>query len=75
MSTIYVLCTKPLNRDGRVSTARLVLLAVLDVLLAGCWVATFAVMWVSKGKDYKQLFSRPPYVFWHTATALAAIEM
>lgn len=48
---------------------------VFEWVVMAFWAAAFVVMLLPKGKDYKNLFKRPPYGEWYAAVVLAAIEM
>jgi len=48
---------------------------LLEFILLAFWAAAFVTMLLPKGKDFKLLFEKPPYVEWDCAVALAAIEM
>lgn len=46
-----------------------------EFFLIALWCAAFVTMLLPKGKDFRLLFHRPPYVQWDCAVALAAIEL
>ncbi|CAF9917215.1 hypothetical protein IMSHALPRED_003505 [Imshaugia aleurites] len=48
---------------------------VFEFLLIALWCAAFVTMLLPKGKDFRLLFHRPPYVQWDCAVVLAAIEL
>ena len=47
---------------------------LVEILLITFWGAAFITMLLPKGKDFRLLFYRPPYVKWDCAVVLAAIE-
>ena len=48
---------------------------LFEFFLIALWCAAFVTMLLPKGKDFRLLFHRPPYVQWDCAAVLAAIEL
>lgn len=48
---------------------------LFEFVLIALWCAAFVTMLLPKGKDFRLLFHRPPYVQWDCAIVLAAIEV
>lgn len=46
-----------------------------EIVLLGFWAATFITMMLSKGKDFRNLFKRPPYWEWVLAATLAFMQV
>ena len=46
-----------------------------DFILIALWCAASVTMLLPKGKDFRLLFDRPPYVQWDCAVVLAVIEL
>lgn len=78
--TIFLAIPDILKRDFRLLTkltAYLIhfLRVLSEFILIALWCAAFVTMLLPKGKDFRLLFHRPPYVQWDCAVALAAIEL
>lgn len=52
-----------------------VLRVLYEFLLIALWCAAFVTMLLPKGKDFRLLFDKPPYVQWDCAAVFAAIEL
>ena len=48
---------------------------LFELILIALWCAAFVTMLLPKGKDFRLLFNRPPYVQWNCAAVFAAIEL
>ena len=46
-----------------------------ELIIIALWSGAFVTMLLPKGKDFRLLFQRPPFVQWDCAAVLAAIEM
>ena len=51
------------------------LMMVRELTLLAFWYGTMVLMCQPKGKDYKNMFDRPPYVPWGMGLFCAAVEM
>ncbi|KAF6225077.1 hypothetical protein HO133_010272 [Letharia lupina] len=78
--TILIAIPDILNRDFTLSNTLSTYLfhflrLLFELLLIALWCAAFVTMLLPKGKDFRLLFHRPPYVEWICAVVLAAIEL
>lgn len=78
--TILIAVPDILNRDFTLSNTLSTYLfhflrLLFELLLIALWCAAFVTMLLPKGKDFRLLFHRPPYVEWICAVVLAAIEL
>ena len=48
---------------------------IFEFIMMALWTASFITMLLPKGKDFRLLFNKPPYVEWDVAVALAALEV
>ena len=55
--------------------AHIALVMLRELTLLAFWFATLVLMCLPKGKDYRNMFVRPPYLAWHFAVLCAVIEM
>ena len=49
--------------------------AIVELILAIFWAVAFVTMLFPKGKDFRLLFHKPPYIEWVCAIVLAGVEM
>lgn len=78
--TILIAIPDILKRDFMLSTTLSTYLfhfvrVLVEFLLIALWCAAFVTMLLPKGKDFRLLFHRPPYVQWYCAAVFAAIEL
>ena len=64
------------TRSTTLSTYLFHFLRVLvEFLFIALWCATFVTMLLPKGKDFRLLFHKPPYVQWYCAVVFAVTEL
>ena len=47
---------------------------VSELVMMALWIAVFITMLLPKGKDFRNLFDRPPHILWDVAIAIAVVE-
>ena len=45
-----------------------------ELVMMALWIASFITMLLPKGKDFRNLFDRPPHIVWDVAIAVAVVE-
>ena len=53
----------------------LVLRVSVELFVTIFWCATVVTMLLPKGKDFRHLFTEPPYAEWYAAVVMAAFEL
>ena len=66
--------------DARATTSRhrfflYYMRVITEIILIAFWTAAFISMLLPKGKDYRQLFDKPPYVWWDIAILISVFQM
>ena len=47
---------------------------VSEFIMMALWIASFITMLLPKGKDYRDLFDKPPHIVWDIAIAITILE-